>query len=271
MTRTETVGKALITGASSGIGAVYADKLAERGFDLILVARDASRLSTLAASIAARHGVDIEVVPHDLTQLTALSELSQRVREDRTITMLVNNAGMASAAKLSDSDAQEIDAMIDLNVRAVTHLASAAAANFVAQGGGTLINLASVLALAPERSNAIYGATKGYVLNLSITLNQEVASHGVRVQVVLPGVTRTEIWERAGLELEHISPTLVMEVGEMVSAALKGLDLGEIVTIPALPDIAEFNAYDAARLAMAPHLSGSRAADRYIASSVRSV
>jgi short-subunit dehydrogenase len=263
MKQTESSGKALVTGASSGIGAHYAERLAERGFNLILVARDQTRLANMAGELGTKHGVEIEVIRADLTQRDDLALLSQRLEADRSITMLVNNAGIASANHLSASSAAEIDSMIDLNVRAVTHLASAAARNFVAQGKGTLINIASVLALAPERSNAIYGATKAYVLNLSMTLSQEVAPNGVRVQVVLPGVTRTEIWARAGFELGNLAPSLVMEVGELVDAALAGLDQGELITIPALPNVDDFRAYDAARRALGPYLSANHAADRY--------
>ncbi|MNP45259.1 putative oxidoreductase [compost metagenome] len=153
--------------------------------------------------------------------------------------------------------------MIQLNVVAVTHLAAAAAANFVAQGRGTLINIASVLALAPEMFNGTYSGTKAYVLNLSQSLNQEVREKGVRVQVVLPGATRTEIWERSGTGIENIPQEILMDVGEMVDAALAGLDQGELVTIPSLPEQADWERFTAARFQMAPNLSRSTAAERY--------
>ncbi|MFC5698577.1 SDR family NAD(P)-dependent oxidoreductase [Pseudomonas sp. GCM10022186] len=256
-------GVALITGASTGIGATYAKRLAERGHDLLLVARDLERLEALAAQLHEQHGVQVEVLKADLTDRADLNRVAQRLRSDPAISTLVNNAGVALSGSLLDTDLDRFDAMIQLNVVAVTHLAAAAAANFVAQGRGTLINIASVLALAPEMFNGTYSGTKAYVLNLSQSLNKEVGDKGVRVQVVLPGATRTEIWERSGTGIENIPQEILMDVGEMVDAALAGLDQGELVTIPALPDKADWERFTAARFHMAPNLSLSRAAARY--------
>ncbi|MNF56994.1 putative oxidoreductase [compost metagenome] len=256
-------GVALITGASTGIGATYARRLAERGYDLLLVARDQARLETLAAQLREQAGVKVEVMKADLTDKADLSRVAQRLRSDAAISLLVNNAGVAISGSLLDTDLDRFDAMIQLNVVAVTHLAAAAAANFVAQGRGTLINIASVLALAPEMFNGTYSGTKAYVLNLSQSLNQEVREKGVRVQVVLPGATRTEIWERSGTGIENIPQEILMDVGEMVDAALAGLDQGELVTIPSLPEQADWERFTAARFQMAPNLSRSTAAERY--------
>lgn len=256
-------GVALITGASTGIGATYAKRLAERGHDLLLVARDQGRLETLAAQLREQYGVQVEVMKADLTDKADLTRVAQRLRSDAGISLLVNNAGVAINGSLLDTDLDRFDAMIQLNVIAVTHLAAAAAANFVAQGRGTLINIASVLALAPEMFNGTYSGTKAFVLNLSQSLNNEVADRGVRVQVVLPGATRTEIWERSGTGIENIPQEIIMEVGEMVDAALAGLDQGELVTIPALPNKEDWDRFTAARFHMAPNLSLSKAADRY--------
>ena len=256
-------GVALITGASSGIGATYADRLAHRGYDLVLVARDAPRLEQLAARLRTDTGVTIEVVRADLTQEADLSRVEQRLRSDVTITMLVNNAGVAVLGPLVGGDLGSLEAMIDLNVVAVTRLASAAATNFVARGAGILINLSSVLALAPEQFNAVYSATKAYVLNLSLSLHQELSPSGVQVQVVLPGATRTALWARAGVDVAGLPASMLMEVEEMVDAALVGLDRRELVTIPSLPDSADWEAYTAARLSLGPNLSRQHAADRY--------
>ena len=149
------------------------------------------------------------------------------------------------------------------NVVAVTRLASAAATNFAARGAGILINLSSVLALAPEQFNAVYSATKAYVLNLSLSLHQELSPSGVQVQVVLPGATRTAIWAGAGIDVASLPPSMLMEVEEMVDAALVGLDRREPVTIPSLPDSADWDAYTTARLHLGPNLSRQHAADRY--------
>ena len=256
-------GVALITGASSGIGATYADRLAHRGYDLVLVARDAPRLEQLAARLRAATGATSEVLRADLTQKADLARVEQRLRSDATITMLVNNAGVAASGPLVGGDLDAIEAMIHLNVVAVTRLVAAAAANFVARGTGVLINLSSVLALAPERFNASYSATKAYVLHFSLTLHQELSPSGVQVQVVLPGATRTAIWARAGIEAASLPASTLMEVDEMVDAALVGLDRRELVTIPSLPDIADWEAYTAARLHLGPNLSRHHAAERY--------
>lgn len=261
--KTASKGTALITGASSGIGAVYADRLAHRGHDLILVARDLKRLDELAARLRADTGVKIQTLKADLNDKPELLTVEQRLRGDDSITMLVNNAGMAVNGPLVGADPDRLDAMIGLNVVAMTRLAVAAATAFAARGRGTLINIASVLALAPELFNGSYSGTKAYVLNLSLALNQELAKSGVRVHTVLPGATRTEIWDRSGGSVDRLPPEMLMEVDEMVDAAFAGLDSGEQVTIPSLPDPADYEALTAARLKLGPNLSRNVAAARY--------
>jgi short-subunit dehydrogenase len=263
MTSTQTQGTALVTGASSGIGAVYAQRLAARGFDLLLVARDQQRLDEAASKLRAEHGVQVEVLKADLTQKDDVLKLEQRLRSDSSISLLLNNAGVAADGLLANADTDQLERMIQLNVTAVTRLASAAAASFAKAGRGTIINIASVVALFPERFNATYSASKAYVLSLTQSLNAELDGTGVKVQAVLPGVTRTEIWERSGIDASQIPEDMVMEAGEMVDASLAGLDQGELVTIPSLPDAADWDAFVAARLVMAPNLSRSQAAARY--------
>jgi len=258
-----TFGTALITGASSGIGATYAERLARRGHDLLLVARDVQRLQALAERLGGEYGVAVEVLPADLTQKADILKVAQRLREDAGIGLLVNNAGVAMNGKLADADLEQAEAMIQLNVVALTHLAAAAAANFSAAGRGGIINLGSVVALAPEMFNAVYSATKAYVLSLTQTLAGELRGSGVQLQAVMPGVTRTEIWERSGTDASALPPSMIMEVGEMVDAALAGFDQGELVTIPSLPDAADWDAFVAARAALGPNLSHSQAAARY--------
>lgn len=254
---------ALVTGASGGIGAIYAEQLAHRGHDLVLAARDAAKLEALAARLRAGTGREVEVLPADLLDLAGLRRVEARLREDRRLGMLVNNAGMALAGGVADADPERLEAMVQLNVRAVTRLAAAAGAAFRARGGGTLVNISSVLGLAPERFNAVYAATKAYVLALSQGLAAELADAGVRVQAVLPGATRTALWEAAGLPVEKLPPEMVMEAEEMVAAALAGLDLGELVTIPSLPDAADWERMEAARQALGPNLSLRHPAPRY--------
>jgi len=259
----QTLGTALITGASSGIGAVYAERLAARGFNLLLVARDQDRLETAATEIRGTYGVKVEVFKADLTRRENLLDLEQRLRSDASISLLVNNAGVASEGPLANADMEQLERLILLNITAVTRLASAAAASFTKSARGTIINIASVVALFPERFNATYSASKAYVLSLTQSLNTELQGTGVKVQAVLPGVTRTEIWERSGIDATGIPAEMVMEAGEMVDAALAGLDQGELITIPSLPDEGEWQDFVRARHVMAPNLSRSSAAQRY--------
>jgi short-subunit dehydrogenase len=258
-----TQGTALITGASSGIGATYADRLAKRGYDLLLVARDQGRLETLAAQLRSSTSVKVEVLKADLTNAADVSGLEQRLRTDASITLLLNNAGVAANSTLAQADLGEVDRLIQLNIVALTHLACAAAAGFVARGRGAIVNIASVVPMIPERFNAVYTASKAYVLSLTQSLNAEIGEQGVQVQAVMPGATRTEIWERAGMDLTAFPAEMVMEVGEMVDAALAGFDQKELVTIPSLPDAADWDALVNARLALGPNLSLQQAAARY--------
>ncbi|MEK1904951.1 MAG: SDR family oxidoreductase [Pseudomonas sp.] len=256
-------GKALVTGASSGIGATYAERLASRGFDLLLVARDLSRLESMAARLSQAYGVKVEVLKADLTSKADIQAVAQRLRSDGAISLLVNNAGVAMNGSLAEADLDQVDGLIQLNIVALTHLAAAAAATFSAAGRGGIINIASVVALAPEMFNAVYSASKAYVLSLTQTLHGEIGKQGVQLQAVCPGVTRTEIWERSGMDEKALPPEMIMEVGEMVDAALAGFDQGELITIPSLPDAADWNALVSARGKLGPNLSRNSAAARY--------
>jgi len=195
MSHSRSKGTALITGASAGIGAVYADRLAKRDYDLVLVARNEARLKALSGRIA-------------------------------------------------------------LNIVALTRLTYAAAPAFVARRAGTIINIASVVGLSPETLNGVYGATKAYVIALSHSLQHELADKGVRIQVVLPAATATEIWEKAGLPYQNLPE-------DMVDAALVGLDQGEVVTLPSLHDGDQWTRFEAARRAIAKQFGNSTPASRY--------
>ncbi|AWH30694.1 MULTISPECIES: SDR family oxidoreductase [Stenotrophomonas] len=253
---------ALVTGASTGIGAVYADRFARRGHALVLVARDAQRLAALAERLRTEHGCAVEVLTADLTAADDLARVEARLQRG-DIDVLVNNAGMSLKGGLIDNTPQALEQIIALNVSAPTRLCAAAGRAFLAQGRGTIINLSSVLALAPEMFEGVYSGTKAYLLNLSQALAAQWEPQGLRVQAVLPGATRTELWEKAGRDVDSFPPGFLMETGDMVDAALVGLDLGETVTLPPLPDDAQFAALQAARLAMAPNLSRSEVPARY--------
>ena len=256
-------GTALITGASSGIGAVYADRLAARGHDLILVARNRARMEALAERLRADHGRAGEVLPADLTREADLAAVEARIAEDSAITVLINNAGASLNGGLLDNPPEALTGLIALNVTAPTRLAAAAGKAFPARGAGAIVNIASVLALAPELFDGVYSGSKAYLLNLSLSLAQQLSAAQVTVQAVLPGATRTEIWERSGKDVNAMDPAMVMEVDDLVDAALVGLDRGERVTIPPLPDEAAWQRYTDARLAMAPDLSHRAVAPRY--------
>ena len=256
-------GKALVTGASSGIGAIYADRLARRGYDLILVARNRERLDALAKRLADETGRSVETLAADLSDKADLRRVETLLRTDADITTLVNNAGVGAVGSLLESDVDKMDDMIALNVGALTRLTYAAAPGFVARGGGTIINVSSIVGIAPEVLNGVYGGSKAFVLALSLSLHKELADKNVRVQAVLPGATATDFWEIAGQPVEHLPGQIVMRADNMVDAALAGLDQGELVTIPSLPDAADWQTYEAARQKLMPNLSLSIPAARY--------
>ncbi len=263
MTIQASKGTALITGASTGIGAVYADRLARRGYDLILVARNQERLRALASRLSNETGQAVETVAADLNDKADLARVEKVLRTDASITLLVNNAGVGGAAPLLDSDVNKMDELISLNIGALTRLTYAAVPGFVARGAGTIVNIASIVAISPETLNGVYGGSKAFVLAFSQSLQHELAAKGLRIQAVLPGATATEFWDVAGMPVSHLPAEIVMSATDLVDAALAGLDQGEIVTIPALPEKAEWDAYEAARRAMAPKLSQALPARRY--------
>ena len=256
-------GTALITGASTGIGAVYADRLAKRGYDLILVARNEARLKALSARLTKETGRSVIPLQADLSNKADLAKVESRLRDDQAITMLVNNAGAASVAPLLNADVEKMEDMIALNVTALTRLTYAAAPAFVARGTGAIINIASIVGIAPEKLNGVYGASKAYVIALSHSLQRELANKGVRIQAVLPGATATELWETAGRPYQELPAEIVMSAEDMVDAGLVGLDQGELVTIPPLHDGDEWTRFEAARRALSEKFGNSQPAPRY--------
>ncbi len=258
------LGTAVVTGASSGIGAVYADRLARRGYDLVLVARRADRLATLADKISGETGRRVAVITADLADPAGVASVERVLREDSSITLLVNNAGVASTAPFLEHDAETVEKIIRLNTIALTRLSLAVSPRFVEQGSGTIINIASVTALAPDLlAGGVYPSSKAYVLAFSQALQSELGPKGVTVQAVLPGATATDFWADSGTPLEHLPEEIVMSSEDMVDAALAGLDQGERVTIPPLADVEQWNSYDAARRAFDGRLSSRFPADRY--------
>jgi len=256
-----TLSSVLITGASSGIGATYADRFARRGHDLVLVARDKARMETLAERLQAENGVKIEVLAADLTRVEDVETVVTRLRDDERIGVLVNNAGASLSGGFTRQEAGDIMRLVSLNASAVAALASAVAPRFIKTGQGAIINIGSVVGLAPELGLSVYGATKAFVLYLSQGLANELGPKGVYVQAVLPAATRTEIWDRSGSDLSKI-PSL-MEVDDLVDAALIGFDRREQVTIPPLDDAGLWDRLQTARQAMLPSFGVNQLADRY--------
>ncbi|MBV7536288.1 SDR family oxidoreductase [Duganella sp. sic0402] len=255
---------ALITGASSGIGAIYADRLARRGYDLILVARDAAKLSALAAQLGAATGRKVDTISADLGVTADLRRVEQRLASDASISMLVNNAGLGAVKSLIDSTPEELDTLISVNVTALTRLSRAVAPGLVARGAGAIINISSIAALKPELLNGTYGGSKAFVLALTQSLHHELGGRGVQVQAVLPGAIGTPFWDRAGHAVENLPQEWVMSPQDLVDAALAGFDQRELVTLPSLPDVQDFVRMEQARLALAPNLSHSKPAARYL-------
>lgn len=258
-------GTALITGASSGIGALYADRLARQGYDLILVARNAAKLETVAEAIRQATGRKVDTLPADLAKPSDLRLIEARLANDRSIAMLVNNAGVGSTARALDADVDTMSAMVALNVEALMRLTYAVVPAFVARGRGTIVNIASIVAVAPEVLNGVYGGSKAFVLAFSQNLLSEIEGTGVKIQVVLPGATATDFWDIAGTPVEHLPGEIVMRADQLVDAALNGLAQGEFATIPGLHDATRWDAFEAARQAMAGELSTNTPAARYLA------
>lgn len=251
----------LITGASTGIGATYAQRFASRGHNLVLVARDKTRLEALAARLREETDVTVEILPADLTQPDELAAVEARLRDDAKIEILINNAGAALSGNFISQSTDDIARLVTLNTTALVRLASAIAPRLVQAGKGSIVNIGSVVGLAPEFGMSVYGATKAFVLFLSQGLSLELMPKGVYVQAVLPAGTRTEIWGRAGIDVNSLSD--LMNVDELVDAALVGFDRRELVTIPPLHDGAHWEALNAARMGLIADLRQAHVAERY--------
>lgn len=178
-------GTAVVTGASSGIGAIYAERLAARGYPLLLVARRADRLHAMAAELSSQYGIAVDLMVADLGQSDDLAALEKRL-ESEAISVLVNNAGTGGLGPTASSSADSLESLIRLNVVSLTRLSLAALASFRRRGSGTLINIGSMIALAPNAMGATYSATKAFVLNFTRSLAIEYAKTDIRIQVVCP-------------------------------------------------------------------------------------
>ncbi|MCS3468902.1 short-subunit dehydrogenase [Pseudomonas sp. JUb42] len=263
MNEVKSMGTAVVTGASAGIGALYVDRLARRGYDVILIARDEARLNKVAGRIGEITGRTLTVLRADLNDRADLRKVETLLRTNQSITMLVNNAGFGSVASLLDADIDKMEDMISLNVTALTRLTYAAVPGFVARGDGAIINISSIVGIAPEVLNGVYGATKAYVLALAYSLHKELAGKGVRIQTVLPGATATEFWDAAGFSHSDMPASWVMKAEDLVDAALAGYDMGELITIPPLQDGGDWTLFEAARRELSTKFQQSKPGARY--------
>ena len=255
---------AVVTGASSGIGKVYADRLAKRGYDLILVARRRKRLEALSQQLQQTYGVRAEVLVADLGDEADLKRIGHVLAADERITMLVNNAGTSALKPSISLPVDIVDNQMNVNAKSVTHLSLAVLPNFVKRNSGTLINIGSVLSFFATPISTSYSATKAHVMLFTIGLRDELAGTNVRVQLVLPASTDTEIWDVAGLGgVKNLDPATVMTAEDCVDAALAGLDAGETVTLPSVEDPDLWENFDRARLTMARATQTGKPASRY--------
>ena len=226
---------ALITGASSGIGRELAQLFAENGFDLVLVARDEGALNGIASQLTARHPVGVTVVPKDLSLSQAPEEIHDTLkRASIAVDVLVNNAGTQVYGALQDTDPKEQLRLIQINLVALTHLTMLFGREMVDRGGGRILNVASTGAFAPTPLNAIYCATKAYVLSFSEAIARDLEGTGVTVTCLCPGATETRFAKRAGIENVRLFQAFVMDAREVALAGYRGLMRGKTTVVPGL-------------------------------------
>ena len=254
--------RALITGASAGIGKSYAEHLARTGHDLVIVARREDRLQALAAELGAATGSDVEVLAADLGSDDGIATVAARI-EAGGIDMLVNNAGYAVRGQVAELDPQALEQMLKVNVVALSRLSSTAMKTMVAAGRGTIINVSSGTVFMQIPGNAGYGSSKNYVMAFTRHMQVEAEGTGVRVQLLIPGVIATDFHDVAGNDLSNFPPERVMQADDLVVASLRALELDEPVCIPSLPEVRDWDNYRAAEGLVAKNVSRDHPAARY--------
>lgn len=245
-------GFALITGASSGIGVAYAERLAARGHDLVLVARRRDRLEALADRLRQTYGRQVEIQVADLAEPGDLARIENLLRTRDDIEVLVNNAGLGAGAPSVSADADAVENLININVLALTRLCLATTPGFAARDRGLIINLGSVIAVIPAPASAAYSGSKAYVFNFSRSLQIEFSKTNVKVQVIMPGPVRTEFFGDVPMPFPD---EIVMDVDTLVDIAFSSLDQGELVCWPTLHDPQVWTTFDDARRTLARAVS----------------
>lgn len=226
------MGTALITGASAGLGRAFAEELARRGHDLVLVARDRGRLEELAEDLQGRYAVTAEVLPADLADRDQTERVADRLRDaDRPVDLLVNNAGFGLRRSFSRGNLADEERALEVMVRAVLVLSHAAAGAMRARGHGGILNVSSVASFAVMGT---YSAIKSWVTVFSEALSVELHGTGVRVTAVCPGFVHTEFHDRAEMNMSALPDLLWLEADQVVTAALRDLDAGRAVSVPSV-------------------------------------
>jgi short-subunit dehydrogenase len=260
-----TNGTAVVTGATGGVGSAYAEGLAQRGYDLLLIDRQDNRAGELARRIADNTGRRVAVASHDLLDPQDLAKLETRLTTDQGLTLLANLAGAATFSRFTEIQTADLDRTIAVNVTALTRLSRAVAPHFAKRGSGVIVNFASVLAFHPWPEFNVYNAAKAFVVALSQALQTELREKGVLVQVVSPPATATSFWQKAGLPHENLPPSAVMKPDDLVQAALVGLDKREEWVMPSLADTAVWERFLKARSELVDGTMNGKLAERYSA------
>lgn len=266
MSRLPGTSRVMVTGASSGIGAAYARRLAELGYSLTLVARRRERLDELADRLRSelRAEVEVEVEVADLENPDHLLRLEARL-EQEAFAGLVNNAGAGGLGPIAAASSEALERNIRLNVIALARLSRAALAGFKPRGAGFLVNIGSVLAFAPSPAAAAYSGSKAFVLNFTRSLQLEFAESDIRIQLILPGPIRTEFFSSQGMDGSVFPASSYLTAEQLVSAAMAGLESGEAVTFPSLASLEGWEQMEELRKQMVGATLSGVVADRYLA------
>lgn len=224
------LGRALVTGATAGIGLEFARQFAQSAHDLVLVARDEERLRSVAEELSNRHGINVEVFPADLTQPEAVARVAERVRsDDSTVEILVNNAGFGNKNRFLDTELERNQAQVDLLVTATTVLSYAAGQVMRDRRRGAIITVSSMASFV---SSGLYSATKAFQTVLTESLAAELAPSGVRVTALCPGFTRTEFHDRMQLQRSTVPDQMWLQADDLVRSCLHDVDAGRVLSIP---------------------------------------
>ena len=258
------LGTAVVTGASSGLGKVFAQRLAERGYNLKLVARRGDKLIELAEELQKKYGVKVDNFVADLGAPADLERVATAIQNDSNITLLINNAGTSTLAPSTKTSVAKQKEMVDVNITALMLLSNAVLPGFIERNQGTLINIGSVLGAFTLPMSSIYSGTKGFVIQYTRGLQEEVKGTNIKVQLVNPSITATEIWEVGGVPLSALDQAAIMTTEDCVDAALAGLHSGELATFPSVHNQDLIDTYEDARVKLFTGSQTGKPAERYL-------